>query len=706
MASTNSEQLLLELVNSARLDPLGDTQRYITSFSPLQSNDPDIQDALNFFQVSGSLLLQQLQALTPAQPLAWNEQLAVAARLHNQAMIAADDQQHQLPGEPSPGQRLLDQGYNWQVNGGATGENIFAFSESPLYAHAGLFVDWGFGTGGMQTPPGHRNNIMGATAISALLREIGIGITAESNPGSHVSPDPVNFPEVGPLVVTQDFGSRGGSGVFVLGVSYTDTNADNFYTIGEGVAGLNVAVGMTNTASAASGGYVLQSAATGAQTITFSGGGLAAPATMTTNFANGSNMKLDVVGGNTLLTSVPGTIGGALTTVRGLGLTGLALTAGAGTQTLIGTKAGDTLDGGPGADAMDGGAGFDFVSYATAGGGVSVFLNGGLGAGSGNDAQGDLYNGVEGAIGSNFADVLVGNDASVLGVVNAMHGGGGDDVIYGEGLDTVTGGDGSDVFFGGSGGTLNLDLAASGIDTVWGSVAGDILNGSTATVPLVFIGAPGADTMSGGSGNDFLYYDNLDTVTGGAGSDWAVATLSPVGVTLNMNAAGFENTWGSPFNDTLSGAGAAATVVIVGDVGNDTITGGNTFDFLYGFGDSDVIIGGPGGDVMLGGPGNDFYHYNNPAEGFDSIFEFVSGSDKFRFTAAAFGKAPGDVLDGTNFKSGAAPAPTAATPTWLYNTGTGILSFDANGIGAGGPVSLAQIFLASAVAAGDIQFVA
>jgi hypothetical protein len=43
---TNEEQFYLELINDARLDPMGDAAKYLTSYSPLTSSDPDIQKAL------------------------------------------------------------------------------------------------------------------------------------------------------------------------------------------------------------------------------------------------------------------------------------------------------------------------------------------------------------------------------------------------------------------------------------------------------------------------------------------------------------------------------------------------------------------------------------------------------------------------------------------------------------------------------------
>ena len=81
MPSTASEQLFLELINSARLDPLGNAALYINDYAPLLSSDSAIQSALNYFGVSGNVLLQQFSALVPVQPLAFNDALAAAMAL-------------------------------------------------------------------------------------------------------------------------------------------------------------------------------------------------------------------------------------------------------------------------------------------------------------------------------------------------------------------------------------------------------------------------------------------------------------------------------------------------------------------------------------------------------------------------------------------------------------------------------------------------
>lgn len=327
---TDLEQYYLELINDARLDPLGNTARYIRDYDPLLSSDARIQSALNFFNVSGSALLAGIEALVPAAPLAWNGKLADAARTHNLAMIAADSQSHQLPGEAGLGTRANNAGYTGWFG---LGENIYAYSESVMYGHAGFMVDWGNGPGGIQSPAGHRLNIM-----EADWTEVGIAVTIENSTST----------EVGPQVVTQDFGTRGK--LFLLGVAYTDGDLDAFYTPGEGRAGLSVRIGGTTVQSTASGGYAFEITDRSDVAITFSGAGLAAPASVTiADFSQ--NVKADVVDGDTLRISASAVVSG-FSDIVVISLAGLSITAGDGAQQIAGNAGNDTLNGGSNVDTV------------------------------------------------------------------------------------------------------------------------------------------------------------------------------------------------------------------------------------------------------------------------------------------------------------------------------------------------------------------
>jgi uncharacterized protein YkwD len=367
-----AEQLLLEYINDARLDPMGDAARYISSYNPLTSPNSDIEQAFRQFGVSGSKLEAAFEALKPVEPVAWNADLTNAARAHSSLMIKDNEQSHQLPGEQPFDVRDQDAGYTGWT---ALGENIFAYATSPVDAQAAFMVDWG-GTaanGGMQNPPGHRENIMDSD-----FREVGIGIEAHT---------PTSSNSTGPESVTEDFGTRGTSGVFLLGVAYDDTDKNGFYSIGEGLGTLKVSVGGQSVTSYASGGYTLPTSLTGAQNITFSGAGLSSAVTVGVTLAAGNNYKLDVINGSTLHTSISAKVTGPITAIVGLGEHGLVLqAAGSSAHTIDGTVGNDTLDGGTGADHLVGGWGADTLS----GGYGSEFLWGGPGAdhitgGPGND---------------------------------------------------------------------------------------------------------------------------------------------------------------------------------------------------------------------------------------------------------------------------------------------------------------------------------
>ena len=277
--ATALEQYFLELINDARLDPVGNTARYITSYDPLTAAYGNIQSALDFFNVDADDLRTGIEALVPAAPLAWNGALTNAARTHNGEMIAADQQSHRLPGELGLGDRITAAGYTGWFT---VAENIFAFTRDVVYGHAGFMVDWGFEPNGIQSPPGHRIAIM-----NPVYTEIGIGVTEENDPNT----------SVGPLVVTQNFGSRGE--LLFLGVAYDDLDQDAFYSPGEGLGTLGVTVNGQQHSSSASGGYNVELSQTSTVEIAFSGAAIDQSATLTLSNVT-QNVKADVVNGDTL----------------------------------------------------------------------------------------------------------------------------------------------------------------------------------------------------------------------------------------------------------------------------------------------------------------------------------------------------------------------------------------------------------------------
>ncbi|MFK8186436.1 MAG: SdrD B-like domain-containing protein [Phormidesmis sp.] len=238
------EQYLLELINRFRLSPTAEYDLLINS------DDDDVNSALSFFGVNLSVLEGQFNTLVSAQPLAWSNQLALSADTHNQLMIENDQQSHNFVGEPGLLARINNAGNNTFTS---TAENIFAYSRSPFYAHAGFVIDWGdsdndstngFGTG-IQNPAGHRLSL-----INNTYREIGLSIIEENDPST----------AVGPQVVTQHLANRDtGSNEWLLGVAFRDMDDNDFYSIGEGLGGLTVNISgngfNTSVQTGESGGY-------------------------------------------------------------------------------------------------------------------------------------------------------------------------------------------------------------------------------------------------------------------------------------------------------------------------------------------------------------------------------------------------------------------------------------------------------------------
>ena len=160
-----------------------------------------------------------------------------------------------------------------------------------------------------------------------------------------------------------------------------------------------------------------------------------------------------------------------------------SLIGGAGDDTLLGGIGADTLVGGAGADFMSGNQGLDYLDYSASSAGVNVNLT--TNVGSGGDAAGDSYQGVDGIIGSAFDDTLTGYDGFSTDPLDPYT-----NVIYGNaGNDYIDGRDGDDSLYGGA--DNDTVVGGGGNDLMTGDAGNDLLDGGA-----------GTDTMTGGLGND------------------------------------------------------------------------------------------------------------------------------------------------------------------------------------------------------------
>ena len=340
--ATEFEQLTLEYINRARLNPHGEYDRLVVNATP------DVQAALDFFNVNLTVLKAQFDALVPVAPLAWNTRLGQSAQNHTDLMALNDQQSHNLPGEPGLLERAGEAGYEAST----IGENIFAFANSALYGHAGFFIDWGGNTStGIQEPPGHRDSIMNAN-----FTEIGVGHRIDKD---------VNT-VVGPNLLTHHLASRFNYQAQITGVVYTDTDLDQFYSLGEAQANVSVQSTLGQTTTWSAGGYNL-TAGGGSNIVTFMN------SVSVQVQATGSNIKLDLVNSTTIRSSASAVLLGGATNLILLGEAALSgtgngsanqLVGNYGANTLLGLDGNDTLSGGRGNDTLDGGSETDTAVFS------------------------------------------------------------------------------------------------------------------------------------------------------------------------------------------------------------------------------------------------------------------------------------------------------------------------------------------------------
>jgi Ca2+-binding RTX toxin-like protein len=328
-----------------------------------------------------------------------------------------------------------------------------------------------------------------------------------------------------------------------------------------------------------------------------------------------------------------------------------------GSDTIFAGGGNDLIWGGEGADDIWGGDGIDTVCFSEATSGVGVDLS--TGQGNQGEAAFDTYHSIENALGSNYDDKLVGNDA-----INSLWGEGGDDDLRGKGGDdSIWGGLGDDQLRGGSGadklyGGPDRDTAsyvdssagvhvslASGTG-LYGDAAGDTLfgienlEGSSHSDQL--LGDDDVNTLDGRGGDDHLKgFGGADEINGWGGVDTVYYGDSSTGVYVSLAFGVGMGFSGSAAGDTLSGieniSGSDYADVLYGyEYGVNKLMGQGGDDTLQGFGHGDTLDGGADIDTAsysASGAGvsvylNTGHGYGGDAEGDTLIsIENLRGSD-------------------------------------------------------------------------------
>ena len=336
----------------------------------------------------------------------------------------------------------------------------------------------------------------------------------------------------------------------------------------------------------------------------------------------------------------------------------------------------DWVNGGMGNDTIKGGDGFDTLSFDQTHWNEGIPMvrgaNVDMTTGVVLDPYGykDKITGIEKVVGSSYADVFLGDDNN-----NTFVGLRGKDTIDGGGGDRDWVEYRDDANVGGTRGIV-ADLTAGTIKDGFGNVdtvsnvervAGTRYNDSFVGNggQNVFAGGEGKDSYDGKGGDDFIFFFR----------DFTGTDVGPINVDLSKASNqiiddGFGNT------ET-----ATSIEGVIGTDFADKIKGTSGFNYF---------AGSDGKDTMTGGGGNDEYeiwdldHMNDQ----DVITDFTSGSggnqDVLRFDMSNMGASTTlTLVNGT--------AATQAVSTFIFDTATDKLYWDADGTGGGARVTVAVL---------------
>jgi Ca2+-binding RTX toxin-like protein len=200
----------------------------------------------------------------------------------------------------------------------------------------------------------------------------------------------------------------------------------------------------------------------------------------------------------------------------------------------------------------------------------------------------------------------------------------------------------------------------------------------------IFAAFAGAPTAAGAT------YKNVEIFDGNNGT----ITGSNNGFDI-LDFSGFQTATKLGTINTLNATGGADYVNVSTADADVTVNGGGGTQIIVGSAYADTLTGGAGTDNLTGGAGNDCFRYNATNEGTDTITDFVSGADKFLFKDTAFSNT-------AIFTSNATGTASGTNAQFIYNTSSGLLSYDSNGTLGGGSSSIATLAGPPTLVAADV----
>jgi Ca2+-binding RTX toxin-like protein len=395
-----------------------------------------------------------------------------------------------------------------------------------------------------------------------------------------------------------------------------------------------------------------------------------------------------------------------LATTDAAGTTSINLIGNALASSITGNNGVNILNGGGGADVLDGRGGLDTASYINNTGRVVVILgvNGAAGLGYELNSQGvlvsvdTLFN-IEDALGSSFDDTLVGSAAdhvlrgSLGGDTYFVHDAGVD--IFenvNQGTDEVR----ASVSYALSAGAeierfrTTDDTGTGAIDLTGNTRVNEITGNDGENRLDGGVNVSGSDTLRGRDGSDTYIVRNAnDSIAefGGEGADTVLADVS------------YELTDGADVESlrTTDDNGTAAINLAGNNTGNN-VTGNNGDNVLNGAGGRDTLTGRGGADDFL-------FDSELGLDNVDTIADFAVGIDTIVlendvFTALEPPK--GLERDLTAAEFGIGTAAQDASDRIIYDSSTGALSYDRDGVGGTAAIQFAT--LSTGLALSNLDF--
>jgi Ca2+-binding RTX toxin-like protein len=306
-------------------------------------------------------------------------------------------------------------------------------------------------------------------------------------------------------------------------------------------------------------------------------------------------------------------------------------------------------------------------------------------------------------VGNELAQIIAGNAGS-----NWLNGRGG--------ADTLVGRAGDDFYTIGATAAQVFETAGEGYDIVYSSVDWSIATGqeiealiaddASSTAPISLVGNELAQIIAGNAGSNWLNgFGGADTLIGRGGNDFYVVANSQATVSEAVGE-GTDYVYSSVDYGLL--AGQEIEALLANDAASTaalSFTGNEFAQLLAGNDGANRIDGSAGSDSLIGRGGADSFAFTTAlgASNFDTIFDFEVVTDQILLDDAVFTGLGLGALAAGAFRLGSTAQD--ADDRILYDSQTGALSFDADGVGGAAAVQFATVTAGLGITASEFTVI-